>query len=360
MDDVRKGIRLIVAKFARAFIVVDGLDECSGFEESEFQNLCVFISSLSSTNGASNAASVIIFSRPGYSVIEDVLGGATSIEVDVGANQADIELYITEHTKKITSNTTNLQDIKKTLSGKADGMFLWVMLAVNSIKSQRTDNRRKQAAKDMPKGLDGPYEAALYRIMAQEDTVNSLALRTLLWIANSKRPLSNSELLEALSIEEEMPDIGPDDRIDNQSLAQDFADLVLFRNSRYSLLHVSLKEYLIRPPSILSGPFTEYWKLQLKSHAILAKSCLTYLMFDTFKQRGINSKEDIQTLVEDFPLLAYSSVCWGQHVAKVIDDEKDKIIRLAKEFLKEKHLVRLCGKQFWGFPSYSSGYAFII
>ncbi|KAK7913798.1 hypothetical protein PG985_011501 [Apiospora marii] len=344
IDDVREGIRLVVAKLARAFIVVDGLDECNGFEESEFKNLCAFISSLASTDRSNNPASVVIFSRPGYSVIEDVLEGAASIEVDDGANQDDIELFIAEHTKKITSNAINLEDIQSTLSGKAGGMFLWVKLAINSIKSQRTDNKRKQAAKDMPKGLDGPYRAALHRVMAQEESVKSLALRTLLWIANSERPLTKLELLEALSIEEEMPDIGPDDRIDDQSLVQDCADLVLFRNGRYSLLHVSLKEYLTLPPPTLSGPFAEYWELQLKSHAMLAESCLTYLMFSTFKQQSIQEKEDILDLLNDYPLLAYSVESWGRHVAKVTGDEKDKIMALAKGFLNENHLTRLWGR----------------
>ncbi|KAK6829882.1 hypothetical protein PG987_010466 [Apiospora arundinis] len=134
IEDVREAIRLIVPKFTRAFIVIDGLDECSGFHETEFEKLCTFISSMASSSAGGNPASVVIFSRPGYSAIEDVLGEASRIQVDVGANQADIDIFITERTKNLTSNSSSLQEIKGTLSEDADGMFLWVSLVIDSIK----------------------------------------------------------------------------------------------------------------------------------------------------------------------------------------------------------------------------------
>ncbi|KAK8064358.1 hypothetical protein PG994_006996 [Apiospora phragmitis] len=342
-EDMREGIKLVVANFARAFIVIDGLDECNGFKEIEFENLCSFICSLASSSTVSTPASVIIFSRPGYSAIEDALGEAASIQVDIGANQADIDTFITERTRNLTSNSINLQDIKSTLSGNADGMFLWVKLAVDSIRNERTDNKRKQAARNMPRGLTGPYSAALNRIMAQEESVKVLAFRALLWIANSQRPLTKPELLDALSIEPGMTDLEPGDRIDDLSLAKDCADLVLFRNGRYSLVHFSLKEYLTHQPLGGSESFAEYWDMQSKSHAILAELCLTYLMFDTFKIRRVKTEKDRKDLMENYPLLGYSAAYWGNHVAKVAATEKTMILSLAKLFLESNNLLHLWG-----------------
>ncbi|KAK7999276.1 hypothetical protein PG990_011876 [Apiospora arundinis] len=339
IEDVREAIRLIVPKFTRAFIVIDGLDECSGFHETEFEKLCTFISSMASSSAGGNPASVVIFSRPGYSAIEDVLGEASRIQVDVGANQADIDIFITERTKNLTSNSSSLQEIKDTLSEDADGMFLWVSLVIDSIKEQRSDNKRKMAAKNMPKGLAGAYSVALDRVMAQEDSVKDVALRALLWIANSERPLTKAELLEALSIEEGMTVLEPEDRVDDQSLVKDCADLVLFKNGRYSLLHVSLKEYLTNQAPGPSNPLAEYWILQLKSQAILAELCLTYLSLDTFRTATIKCEEDRTTLLDDYPLLAYSATYWGKHVAKVASTEKDRVMPLARGFIKDEQLV---------------------
>ncbi|KAK7983177.1 hypothetical protein PG989_010579 [Apiospora arundinis] len=339
IEDVREAIRLIVPKFTRAFIVIDGLDECSGFHETEFEKLCTFISSMASSSAGGNPASVVIFSRPGYSAIEDVLGEASRIQVDVGANQADIDIFITERTKNLTSNSSSLQEIKGTLSEDADGMFLWVSLVIDSIKKQRSDNKRKMAAKNMPKGLAGAYSVALDRVMAQEDSVKDVALRTLLWIANSERPLTKAELLEALSIEEGMTVLEPEDRVDDQSLVKDCADLVLFKNGRYSLLHVSLKEYLTNQAPGPSDPLAEYWILQLKSQAILAELCITYLSLDTFRTATIKCEEDRTTLLDDYPLLAYSAEYWGKHVAKVASTEKDRVMPLARGFIKDEQLV---------------------
>ncbi|KAK8075863.1 hypothetical protein PG997_010526 [Apiospora hydei] len=311
-----------------------------------FENLCSFISSLAYADVASSPATVAIFSRPGYAAIEDVLGGASRIQVDVGANQADIDLFIAERTQTLTSNSSTLQDIKAILSEDADGMFLWVSLVIDSIKKERNDKRRKSAARNMPRGLAGAYSVALDRVLAQDESIKDVALKTLLWIANSERPLSEVELFEALSIEPGMPDLDDEDRIDgNFSLTEDCADLVISRNGQYSLLHVSLKEYLTHPPlKYAEEPIAEYWMKQSKSQAILAELCLTYLMFDTFKEHRIEAREDTIVLLEKYPLLEYAAAHWGKHVAKVSVTEKDKIMTLARDFLTDKYLLQLWGQ----------------
>ncbi|KAK8121598.1 hypothetical protein PG984_010268 [Apiospora sp. TS-2023a] len=243
----------------------------------------------------------------------------------------------------ITANSSTLHEIKNSLSKDADGMFLWVKLGIDSVKKERTDNKRKQAARNMPKSLAGAYSKALERVMAQEESVRDIALRALLWIANSERPLTKIELLEALSIEPGMTGLEPGDRIDDLSLAKDCADLVVFRNGQCSLLHLSLKEYLTHPQFTASEPLTGYWRLQSEAHIILAETCLTYLMFDTFKEKIIKTTEDRVYLTESYPLLGYTSASWGRHAAKLGATGKDRILVLAREFLQTGQLRHLWG-----------------
>ncbi|KAK7986896.1 hypothetical protein PG988_001884 [Apiospora saccharicola] len=347
-EDIREGIRLIVSKFDKAFIVIDGLDECNALKDIEFEHLCNFIYSLASSSEPSNPTSIIVFSRPGYSTVEEAFHGATRIPVDAGANKADIDMFISERARNITASSSTLQEIKDTLSADADGMFLWVSLIVDSVKKERSDNRRKKAAKNMPRGLAGAYSVALDRVMAQEESVKDVALRALLWIANSERPLSKPELLEALSIEPGMVDMEAGDRFDDLSLARDCADLVVFKNGQYSLLHISLKEYLTHQPIGPSEPsMMEYWTLQHDAHAVLANLCLTYLTFGALQHRTVETREGLNLLLEEYPLLEYSAIFWGYHVKKAAMTINHALLLQATDFLKDDHLLQLSGQASW-------------
>jgi hypothetical protein len=83
---------------AQTFIVVDSLDECSGMNDIEFDNICSFVASLADGASGRVAVNVLIFSRPGYQPINKAVKGSLSIQIDEGANMADINTFICHET----------------------------------------------------------------------------------------------------------------------------------------------------------------------------------------------------------------------------------------------------------------------
>ncbi|KAL8380483.1 hypothetical protein RB599_009798 [Gaeumannomyces hyphopodioides] len=328
---VRNAISELTSKLGDAFIVVDGLDECSSFGDTEFEMLCQFISSL----GSKGQCNIIVFNRPGYAAIESNLARFPHINVDEGANSGDIANFIASKTSAIRIKyQSSLDAIQATLQERADGMFLWVSLVVDSIKKEVTDSKKMRALTGMPKNLSGAYRISLERIISQDESSGSLGLRALLWVANSVQRLSRGELHEALIIEEGMDEVTESDRLDaNFSLVEQCADLLILRDNSYELVHSSLGDYLgslvqAREAKSL-GAFVE---LQARAHSIIAETCLTYLLFETFNDPSLTLK-NLSLLLDEYPLLGYASSQWGEHLEKAFPEDPD-LLQLALAFIR--------------------------
>ena len=77
--------------------------------------------------------------------------------------------------------------------------------------------------------------------------------------------------------------------------------------SRVRLVHYSTENYFA---SHRAKWFPE-------GHTKLAKVCLTYLLFDAFKDgpcSGPNESTDFDGRIEKHPLLGYASMHWGEHL----------------------------------------------
>lgn len=165
---VRNAIIELTGALDDVFIVVDGLDECSSFGETEFEMLCQFIASL----GSKGQCNIIVLNRPGYAAIENNLARFPHINVDEGANSSDIANFIASKTSTARiKSQSSLDAIQATLQEKADGMFLWVSLVVDSIKKEVTDNKKMKALTGMPKNLSGAYRVSLERIISRTNPV---------------------------------------------------------------------------------------------------------------------------------------------------------------------------------------------
>ncbi|KLU90144.1 hypothetical protein MAPG_09110 [Magnaporthiopsis poae ATCC 64411] len=328
---VRNSILELASELGGIFIVVDGLDECSSFGDSEFEMLCQFIASL----GSKDRCSIVVLNRPGYAVIESTLGCFPHIRVDEGANSGDIASFVASKTLAIRiKSQSSLHAIQGTLQEKADGMFLWVSLVVDSIKKEVTDNKKVKALTKMPKDLSGAYQISLERIILQSESSCSLGLKALLWVANSIRRLSRRELHEALVVEEGMDEVTESDRLDEDcSMVEQCADLLILRDNSYELVHSSLGDYL---RSLVQAKEVEslraFVELQARAHSIMAETCLTYLLFEAFNDASLTLK-NLSQLPDEYPLLEYASFGWGEHLARAAPEDTD-LLRLALAFIR--------------------------
>jgi len=319
--EIKDSIMAILGQFAQTVLVVDGLDECDKLEGDHFQDFCGFVHSLTWPRTDDSIVRVIVFSRPDYGTIKDTFAGCSRIQIDAGASKEDIRQFITEklsaHGLHVKKNPELLLEVEDRLLSYADGMFLWVDLVVNSLRGVRKARDISGKVRDLPRDLDDAYEKSMRKILEKEESVRTLALRILLWVTNSKRPLSRNELLEALAIEPGMRELSKEDKIpDDDDFATDCADLIVIDNDRcYQLLHSSLKDYLTASPIAKFHVPAEYRIMQTNSEKTLGESCLTYLNFEIFKDGPQKCDEELEDLLNENPFLQYASTFWGRHVA---------------------------------------------
>lgn len=345
--DIVKGIRSMISMLAQTFIVVDGLDECSGVAVVEFEGLCNCVASLADLGGAGPSANVLLFSRAGYHAIHSATDGFPSIEVDRGANIDDINRFIGDRSRQLTRDATSLKEIQDHLLSSANGMFLWASLVIDSIKKERTAKKMKAAAQNMPRGLSGAYADALKRILGKEEPIRSLAMRALLWTTNSKRPLNKAQLLEVLAVERGMTSINDDDRLDsNTPLTTDCADLLVLKDDHYMLLHLSLGDFLRDLPFEDCEGLDAYRELQVRAPKILAEDCIGYLSFNTFKTCPAPTMSSFKDLLGSHPFLEYAAHFWGDHVKEALEGESSELGQLASGLIRAESTSQLLSRAF--------------
>ena len=322
--DVREAIKTMLRCFARTFIVVDGLDECHTLGNNQFQDLCDFLRSLTESREDGSVVKVIAFSRPEHAEIKSAFVGCPRVQVDAGASNDDIKQFVSNKLSAsdlyVTKTPGLLEEAREIIVSRADGMFLWADLVVNSLKGERKAKDIKAKLESLPRGLDGIYEQSMERILKEKsESVRTVALRILLWIANAMRPLSRDELVQALAVEPGMKELERDDIInDDDNFARDCADLIVLNNTGYySLLHSSLKDYLCSTPTAQFRVPEDYRVLQADANKILAETCLTYLTFKKFRSGPVDSVEELRSLVDENPFLEYAVVSWGQHLVAI-------------------------------------------
>lgn len=353
-DEVMKAIRTMIKVFDQTFIVVDGLDECSQIESTEFEAFCSFLRSLADRDGTGSAANVLILSRPGYTAINNAASGYPSIEVDQGMNAHDIGRFIDARSKSLTRDSESLKEIQNHLQDSAEGMFLWVSLTIDSIKNERTLKKMKAAAKNVPKGLSGAYTDALKRIIRKEASIRDLALKALLWVANSKKPLSESQLLEVLVIEPGMTWIDDEDKVDGNHLRTDCEDLLHLQDGHYTLQHSSLGEFLRTITVTDCGDLQSYGALQDQASRIIVEDCITYFRFSAFANGPMTTKESFDELLAKHPFMEYAGMFWGDHMrdvqgdAQLESDVRDLLsTQSSRELLHQMFMVSHNGRVRW-------------
>lgn len=333
-DEVIKAIRAVIKMFEQTFIVIDGLDECSRIQSLEFEGFCNFLASLADQNGIRSCANVIIFSRPGYTAIDNAVSGYPRIEVDQGMNAEDIGRFIDSRSKTLTKDSLSLKEIRNHLQDNAEGMFLWVSLTIDSIKNERTLKKMKVAARNVPKGLSGAYTDALKRIIRKESSIRDLALKALLWAANSKKPLSESQLLEALVIEPGMSSINDEDKVDGTHLRTDCEDLLHLQDGHYALQHSSLGEFLRTITATDRGDLRIYGELQDQASKIIVEDCFTYFRFSAFEKGPMTSKESLDKMLAQHPFMEYAGMFWGDHLREALAPGDPKLANTACDLLR--------------------------
>ncbi|KAM5354528.1 hypothetical protein ACJ41O_001175 [Fusarium nematophilum] len=240
-------------------IILDGVDEChSGVPEKVVKMLQRAVSTASSSD--SGACKVLLASRePRVGPRKGNNKQTVSLSDEKDSVTAAIELYAAQGLAKLWPRFSQMRisdaDMKQMgqrIAAKADGMFLWARLVLEYLEHNMFVSREEVlgVTDALPKQLREFYRQILAQLTSRFDELSVQRMRSILgWIAFAKRPLRKVEFRSALAFGSGNLDV---DEPVPPYLFDMCKPLVEERcDSTFTFIHVSVKEYLQSPDSIM-------------------------------------------------------------------------------------------------------------
>ncbi|CAJ0550061.1 Ff.00g099910.m01.CDS01 [Fusarium sp. VM40] len=268
------------------FIILDGLDE---FAPNQQSILLDFLSGVIDTLPGSRSIKILFSSRETSSnVIQRVfpdcprlMTGGQSTSDDISAFVEDILKAKVEAYELVMADPRLLDEIRKTIDSKKQGMFLWAFLTIEDLCSRKTDKEIRQALQDIPTDLPATFDRALSRIVEKNN--QDIAKKAFMWTRAAIQPLTLAQIREALSIEINQRTLHPDDLISGIDRLPAWCESLVYVEETDNTVHFShhsIREYLLTPGS---GEFSNLHIEAVSCDQLAGEACITYLNLDKFQ-----------------------------------------------------------------------------
>ncbi|KAH7323578.1 hypothetical protein BKA65DRAFT_71178 [Rhexocercosporidium sp. MPI-PUGE-AT-0058] len=293
----------------QVIIVVDALDECEG----SFDILRI----LKRLVHTAIDLKILFSSRDEVDIREQMTEYPRLRLEDVSTHLAlDIDRYV-DFRLTYDSNFRWLkpsfkQDIQKTLSSKAKGMFRWTQCQLDEIGKLRTMKDIRMALNNLPTGLHETYE----KILAKISTGNVRLVKQILqWLVCDVSTLSLRDLHEALAIEPGLDHIDEESQLSSEMDILDMCGslVTVTASEDVVLAHLSVKDYLLSS-TIKSGQGSEFSLSSQEANAECAKLCLAYLNFTEFRTGPASGSSEFEARLLQYPFINYASFRWASYV----------------------------------------------
>jgi ankyrin repeat protein len=315
---------LRVSSLKTVFCIIDGLDECD--EESSKMLREAFERDVLSTYPTSRPvrARFLITSQP---IEAALLLAQKSIYLGILPEHVnnDILEYVHDGIKSLKRVGAEMK-ISQELAGyigeeitqRAGGSFQWAKLVLKELGRVPTSrNRIMQVLEQVPKSLQGLYEAC-FRKISPERLPKARRILTILLF--SSRALTPGEL--AICMLE-----NPNQYRAHAQVEGDFdhsmgweanitcGSFLDVTDKFVNITHQSARESLMSftPQHSSSNDFVPFDTEE--GHRVLAMSCLSYLLLDDIQK--VSSEDQDETLGEKFPFLKYAEANWHIHLRNV-------------------------------------------
>jgi ankyrin repeat protein len=281
--DTEKVLEVLFQGFpsnTKAYIVLDGLDECDDEEKHTVvqavrkvqEKLRVMVCTSfreEPNNGLQSVTKQLLDTRI-------VLLPADNSDIEAFI-EADLERCLRQERLTI-GDPALILDIQDALSKGSQGMFLWVALQIQSLCSMKTDHAIREALADLPRDLSETFDRILQKSGSSDP---SLQAKTLQLILAAYRPLTTDELREALSVTPGDATWDSSRVLNNVHSALASCGCLLAIDEEeltVRVVHHSVKQYML---SGLDG--VKHVSFSLKdARRTFADTVVTYLNYDVF------------------------------------------------------------------------------
>ncbi|KAI1052532.1 hypothetical protein LB507_009826 [Fusarium sp. FIESC RH6] len=237
--------------------------------------------------------------------------------VEISATSQDLDLYVhyrLEHGEAdIELIETELKsDLVSAIVTRASGSFLLARLIMDHITNLLTVKDIRQALVALPANYDEAYLSTFHRVVKQAPGLRDLALRSLNLICYVKEPLRIVELQHALTTEEGMLEIEPEDLPTCKSIISSCLGLLVISGPEQAVefVHSTARGFLqSRPEGMDERP-----------HLTIARSCISYMSTNEMRQGRCTSHEEITQRCQKQPFLHYAANFYGYHAQEVEEE----------------------------------------
>ena len=324
-------------------LVVDALDECNDSDHS--QDLSEKLSKLSLLSHAR----IILLSRY-HDTLSDSLAGCSRVAMDSVSVTPDISLLV----KREIERTALLQPVRHQILEKATqscrGIFMWAKIMLDHLRRARSQKIQLRSLQNFPAGLAEVYEQFLSEVAATLDQEEKSLRRSIfLVLVGACRPLSLDELSTLLALRPSGVLDEGDLRLDPKSEVLRLCwPLAMVDGDTVSLVHMSVKDFLIRTPEKGSSvKVLDLPSLSLQdANEFLAAKCLSKLGQDRYKlpnkiapllRRNVKVMEDgaQEEIDPAYEMVGYDYACqnWQVHLVAVTTP-KPSLLQQAAGFLQ--------------------------
>ncbi|KAB2103710.1 hypothetical protein AG0111_0g8601 [Alternaria gaisen] len=201
-DDTDKILGLILQGYPpnhKAFFVIDGLDECDDEERR------VLVQAMGSIQENLNVLICASFREEPNNDLQSITHQLLSTRIiPLPEKNPDIDAFIEADLRRCLNqelltigDATLIIEIQDALIAGSQGMFLWAALQIRSLCSMKTDHDIREALTDLPKSISQTFARILWKSGSLD---RPLQAKTLQLVLAACRPLTTSELREALSV----------------------------------------------------------------------------------------------------------------------------------------------------------------
>ncbi|KAL6406885.1 ankyrin repeat domain-containing protein 52 [Ilyonectria robusta] len=185
------------------YLIVDAIDEADQDEREDI------LDSLARLVSLAPSIRVLITGRPDEDIVAWVekSSGISSLsqaisefKIPDAAAARDIETYIDSRILRSSKlrHPAVAQQIKKDVTARAEGMFLYVRLMLDELEIESSVGAVRLRLGKFPRSLNDYYETVFRRISNNTDSTRELARNLLAWVTTSHEPMHVETVLVAL------------------------------------------------------------------------------------------------------------------------------------------------------------------